>query len=160
MQEFEKAYQQYFDHVYRFLMRLCGNAHMADDLTQETFLHAILNKATYREQGHMLTWLCTIAKNLWISECRKKKYETEPETDLPTPSPSPEEVLWSKERRHALHQALLELPEDYRSVILLHIYADVPLKEIAYQRGKSESWGKVTFYRAKQQLTKRLEEMR
>ena len=157
MQEFEAVYQQYFSRVYRFLLGLSGNAHIADELTQETFLRALVAIGTYREQGNMLTWLCTIAKNLWLNECRKSKFEAALDADLPDPSPTPEEGFIEKDRRRALRNAVMELPEDYRDVVLLHIYAQIPLREIAAQKGKSESWGKVTFYRAKQLLNHRLE---
>lgn len=158
MQEFEEVYQQYFTKVYRFLLGITGNEHMADELTQETFLRALLNKATYREQGYMLTWLCTIAKNLWLKECRRHRFDALPQEEMPDPSPTPEQHLEQQEQRQAMQRALLELPEEYRDVVLLHIYAELPLKEIAAMKGKSESWGKVTFYRAKQQLRRRMEE--
>ena len=157
MQKFDEVYRLYFDRVYRFLLGLSGNHHIADELTQETFFRAMQRLNTYTEQGHLHTWLCTIAKNLWLNECRKRKFEAALDTDLPDTSPAPEESLAEKERRRALRRAILELPEDYRDVVLLHIYAELPLKEIAVQKGKSESWGKVTFYRAKQLLNRRLE---
>ena len=56
-----------------------------------------------------------------------------------------------------VQRAILDLPEDYRDVVILHIYGEVPLKEISIRKGKSESWGKVTFYRAKQMLAQKLE---
>ena len=157
MHEFDEVYRLYFDRVYRFLLGLSGNHHIADELTQETFFRAMQRLNIYTEQGHLHTWLCTIAKNLWLNECRKRKFEAALDTDLPDTSPAPEESLAEKERRRALRRAILELPEDYRDVVLLHIYAELPLKEIAFQKGKSESWGKVTFYRAKQLLNRRLE---
>ena len=157
MQEFDEVYRLYFDRVYRFLLGLSGNHHIADELTQETFFRAMQRLNTYTEQGHLHTRLCTSAKNLWLNECRKRKFEAALDTDLPDTSPALEESLAEKERRRALRRAILELPEDYRDVVLLHIYAELPLKEIAFQKEKSESWGKVTFYRAKQLLNRRLE---
>lgn len=52
------------------------------------------------------------------------------------------------------------LPEDYRDVVILHIYGEISLKEISAMKGKSESWGKVTYYRAKQMLKQKLEGLR
>lgn len=158
MTKLEEAYQLYFNKVYRFLLSLSGSSHLAEDLTQETFLKAFLNQQTYRETGNMSAWLCTIAKNLWLNECRRHKYEAELDTDLPDPSASPESALAEKEQRRKLRNAIMELPEDYRDIVLLHIYSDVTLKEIAASKGKSESWGKVTYYRAKQMLVRKLEE--
>ena len=50
------------------------------------------------------------------------------------------------------------MPEIYRDVLILHVYADIPLRMIAKDRGKSESWARVTYYRAKEYLSMRLEE--
>ena len=157
MEEFEQAYELYFGQVYRFLLRLSGDEHMADELTQEVFFKALLHMDRYRDQGTMVTWLCTIGKNLWLSECRRHKKFSDPEPDFPDPAPGPEEQAIALEQQRLLRKAVLELPEEYRDVVLLHIYAGLPLRDIAAQRGKSESWGKVTFYRAKQILIKKLE---
>ena len=56
-----------------------------------------------------------------------------------------------------VRRAVLELPEEYRDVVILHVYGGVPLRELAERRGKSESWGKVTFYRTKALLREKLE---
>ena len=96
MQKFDEVYRLYFDRVYRFLLGLSGNHHIADELTQETFFRAMQRLNTYTEQGHLHTWLCTIAKNLWLNECRKRKFEAALDTDLPDTSPAPEESLAEK----------------------------------------------------------------
>ena len=67
MQEFEEVYQQYFGQVYGFLFRMTGSTHIAEELTQETFLRALLNKATYREQGYMLTGFAPLLKTYGLT---------------------------------------------------------------------------------------------
>lgn len=157
MEDFTEVYRTHYLRVHRFLRALSGNEHQADELTQEVFFRAILQIGSYRDQGSMLTWLCTIGKNLWLSECRKRKRLVPLEEAPPLSVPGPEAGALEKERQQALRRAILTLPEDQRDVVILHIYGDIPLKEIAAQRGKSESWGKVTFYRAKQKLARELE---
>ena len=69
----------------------------------------------------------------------------------------PEAEALRHDTRRALRRAVLELPEEYRDMVILHVYGGVPLRELAERRGKSESWGKVTFYRAKALLREKLE---
>lgn len=157
MDNFTEIYRTHYHRVHRFLLALSGSVQQADELTQEVFFRAIVQIGRYREQGTMLTWLCTIGKNLWISECRKGNRFTSLEEAPPLSVPGPEEAYLERERQLALRRAILDLPEDQREVVILHIYGEIPLKEIAARQGRSESWGKVTFYRAKQKLAQKLE---
>ena len=157
MEDFTEVYRTHYLRVHRFFWALSGNEHQADELTQEVFCRAILHIGRYRDQGSMLTWLCPIGKNLWISECRKRKRLVPLEDAPPVSVPGPEEAILEQERQQALRRAILTLPEEQRDVVILHIYGNIPLKAIAAQKGKSESWGKVTFYRAKQKLAQELE---
>lgn len=159
MDDFSVVCQMYYQKVYRFLLSLSGNVHQAEDLTQEVFYRALLHIGRYKDDGHMYTWLCTIGKNVWLNECRKQKHTLSLENCSDNPLESPEEKIVRQDRQLALKKALLHLPEEYRDVVILHVYGSIPLKEIAAQKGKSESWGKVTFYRAKQILKQRMEEI-
>lgn len=161
MDRFTEVYKMYYHKVRRFLFSLAGNAEQADELTQEVFYRAFLHIGQYTEQGNMYAWLCTIGKNVWLNECRKQtRYIlTEEFSDIRDLSKEPEGMLLKKERQKILRKAIWELSEDYRDVIILHIYGGIPLREISTIKGKSESWGKVTFYRAKQILAQKLEEL-
>ena len=158
MDGFAQVYQAYYDRVYRFLLSLTGDTHQAEELTQDVFYKVLLHIDRYRDQGSMLTWLCTIGKNAWLNECRRKKRLLPLEDREERGSgPGPEETLTEKERVNALRRAVMELPEDWRDVVILHAYGRVPLKEIAAQKGKSESWARTTYYRARQLLARKLE---
>ena len=63
-----------------------------------------------------------------------------------------------KEEKSSLRRAIADLKEPYREVVILHIYGERSLKEIAASFGKSESWARVTFYRAKQILSEEIKE--
>lgn len=153
--DFAAVCGDYYDRVYRFLLALCQNAHQAEDLTQEVFYRALLHIGRYEERGQMFTWLCTIGKNLWLSQCRKKP--PEPLSPTLAARSGPEEALSARETQLTLQRAISALPEDYRDVVILHIYGSISLKEISALKGKSESWGKVTYYRARQLLKQELE---
>ena len=157
MDDFTEIYSSYYSRVFRFLLSLTGDRYQAEDLTQEVFYRALLHIQQYQDSGSMFTWLCTIGKNAWLNECRKRNRTLPLEDGLKNTFPSPEDSMTTQEQRKAMQRAILELPKDYRDVVILHIYGEVPLREIAAQKGKSESWGKVMFYRAKQMLARKLE---
>ena len=106
----------------------------------------------------MFTWLCAIGKNLWLSQCRREGRMGQRVPDVS--QPGPEETLSEREEQAALRRAVAALPEDYRDVVILHVYGEIPLKEISAMKGKSESWAKVTYYRARQMLKQELEGLR
>lgn len=157
MDDFSVVCQMYYHKVYRFLLSLTGDVHQAEDLTQETFYRALLHIGQYRDDGHMYTWLCTIGKNAWLSECRKQKRVVSLDEVPEPPVPGPEDEYTRQEMRLALRKAMLTLPEDYLEVVLLHVYGGMTLRMVATRRGKSESWARVIFYRAKQKLKRELE---
>lgn len=157
MDDFSVVCQLYYRKVYRFLLSLTGSVHQAEDLTQETFYRALLHIDQYRDDGHMYTWLCTIGKNAWLTECRRQKRLVPLENAPEQAVPGPEEAYTRREMRLALRQALLTLSEEYLEVVLLHAYGGMTLREVAARRGKSESWARVIFYRAKRQLRHELE---
>ena len=157
MDQFEQAYQAYYPRVLRFLLALSGDEALAEELTQEVFFRAVVHIGSYQERGTMLTWLCTIGKNLWLNECRRSKRLVSLDKLPPASVPGPENTMLQQEREAALRRAVLALPADQRDVILLHIYGGISLLEISRHRGKSESWGKVTYYRAKQTLAQEME---
>lgn len=156
MEDFGAVFRDYYQRVYRFLLALSGSPHQAEELAQEVFYRALLALPRYRDDGHMFTWLCTIGKNLWLNECRRQR-RLEPLEGQEGAADGPEAEALRHDARQALRRAVLELPEEYRDVVILHVYGGVPLRELAERRGKSESWGKVTFYRAKAFLREKLE---
>lgn len=160
MNDFLETYQTYYQKVFRFLLSLAGDEHQAEDLTQEVFYRALLHIQQYEETENMFTWLCTIGKNAWLNECRKRKRFVPLEDNLPDSAPGLEISFEEGERKTMLRKAILELPEEYQDVVILHIYGGVSLRDIAAQKRKSESWGKVTFYRAKQMLAQKMEGLR
>ena len=69
--EAEVIYDQYKDLVFGYLIRLCHNRDLAEDLTQETFYAAIRQWDTFRKQSNTGTWLCSIARNQYYLLLRK-----------------------------------------------------------------------------------------
>ena len=147
MEDFGAVFRDYYQRVYRFLLALSGSPHQAEELAQEVFYRALLALPRYRDDGHMF---------IWLNECRRQR-RLEPLEGQEGAADGPETEALRRDARQALRRAVLELPEEYRDVVILHVYGGVPLRELAERRGKSESWGKVTFYRAKALLREKLE---
>ena len=72
MHEFEEIYKDNYEIVYKYLIVLTHNADISEELTQETFYKAIKNIHSFQGKSKLSTWLCQIAKNLWLNELKKK----------------------------------------------------------------------------------------
>ena len=73
MDAFEVLYQKYKQDIYHYLLYLCKDPSLAEDLMSETFLKAFTSLHQLKKQDQIKTWLFTIARNMFLSECRKKK---------------------------------------------------------------------------------------
>ena len=153
MAEFRSIYEQYGRPVYRFLLKLTGDQNDAEELLSETFYRAYISIDKFEGRCSVYTWLCGIGKNAWLSECRRRK------RTVPVYAPdvgSPEQSVVEREQYRIVREAIAALSEPYRDVLITHLYGEVPLKEIAAQYGKSESWARVTYLRARKKITEEL----
>lgn len=140
--------------VYRYLRKLCGSADLAEELTQETFYQAIKSVNRYDGTCSMSTWLCQIGKHMWLRELRRRKrFADEEITDeIMAKEKSPEELYIQKEQLLYTMKAIQELSEQEREVVVLRAAGSLSFREIGESMGRSESWARVTFFRAKQKL--------
>ncbi len=157
--DFNEIYKEHAEMIYRFLLRMCGDEHLAEDLMQDTFLKAIEKIYTFDSRCKLTTWLCQIAKNIYFDYLRKKKKQTDAalcEEKIRDVEISPEEKLMSAEAAGEIHRMIHRLEEPYKEVFLLRHYADLPYKEIGNMFEKSEVWGRVTYLRGKEMLLQML----
>ena len=155
MAAFQKVYEEYARKVYKFLLSLTGSEDFAEELLQEAFYQALQHIDRFEGRCSLYTWLCQIGKNAWIKECRRRsRYADSPLEDLTIPAvnTSPEALFLEKEAYILARKALLTLEEPYRDVFILHALSGVKLKEIAAIYEKSESWARVTYFRARTKL--------
>lgn len=158
MDTLEQLYEKYSRPLYRFLLALTGSSEDAEEFLQETFYQAIKGSERFEGRCSPYTWLCQIGKNLWFKELGKRKrfhYQPIEEMELSKEERLLERIVEQEEKRN-LRKKIWELKEPYREIVILHIYGENSLKEIAASFGKSESWARVTFYRAKQMLTEQM----
>ena len=149
----EDVYKEHSHMVYRYLLSLTHDADLAEELTQETFFQAVKSVGHFSGGSKVSTWLCGIAKNVFLAHLRKHP-PTEPLTENSTLEMSAEAKVLSSFEKMELLRKIHNLKDPGREVILLRIYGNLSYGEIGEIMGKSENWARVTFYRAKEQLRK------
>ena len=155
MDNMDEIYRRHAQTVYKFLLSLCGDGDLAEELTQETFYQAIRSIHRFDGSCKLSVWLCQIAKHLWYQHLRKRKREAPlPEEPPELPIPSAEEGLLEQEGRLELLKQIHALPEQQREVVYLRAFGNLSFREIGDVLGKTETWARVTFYRGKEQLRK------
>ena len=157
MTEFETLFREKQPFVYRYLVKLTQDAALAEELTQETFFRAYMNYSGLRDKDKASVWLCQIAKNAyfrWYNE--QKKRGTLPENADDGEAKSLEEAFERRELSGKALACLHALEEPYKEVFMLSVFGGFSLKDVSAIFGKSESWARVTFYRARQKLMERM----
>ena len=163
MKEFEEIYRLHYSYVYKFLYRTCQNDHhLAEELTQETFYQAFRSMYRYNGKCSIETWLCSIAKNIWLHHIRKHKdicldLDSFEETIYDDYEKTPQAFAERRERSAAIRTAIAHLKPKYREVILLRATTDLTFAQIASIMKITESSAKVLYFRAKNDIKERLE---
>lgn len=159
MDEFEAIYSKYSPLVFRYLLSLGGDFTSAEEITAETFYRAYINFDKYRGESKIETWLCAIAKNEYFKDCKRKaKTATAEEADYTSDKADFVEHFMDKEQAVTIYKIVHGLADPYKEVFLLRILGELSFKEISNIFGKSESWAKVTFFRAKLKIMDAMEE--
>ena len=158
--EFEKIYQDNFSVVYRYLLKICNNQQLAEELTSETFFKAINNIDKFEGNCTITSWLCQIAKYAYYGYLRKNKRLVELNStieQMDTDSDMEEQLIDSMISKE-IHKVVNGLEEPYKKVFHLRIFQELSFKQIASIFGKSENWACVTYHRARNKVRERMEE--
>ncbi len=162
MTEFENIYREYFDDVYRYIRRLSGDEHTAEEITSETFFKAMRAMDRFRGDCDIRVWLCQIAKNCYYTYLKKaKKIEPVDEMELlelPSEESTVEEQYMKREEAARIRTILHHIPEPYKEVFMWRVFAELSFKQIGQIFGNSENWACVTYHRAKTMIQLRLED--
>ncbi len=147
--EFEQLVLDHMDMMYAVALRLTHNAAEAQDLTQNTVVKALRFHEKFEKGTYIKAWLLTILRNTFINEYRRKVRRpamvelsgTEPAADK---SPDPEVIYSPKENSSdelmellddQVKDAIQNLPEDFRSAVIMADLEDMSYKEIAERMG-------------------------
>ena len=159
MLNIQEVYEQYFTVVYRYLLSLSHNTHIAEELTQETFFKALKKVDDFRGDCDLRVWLCQISKNTYYDYLKKnKKYAPESQDEKKESFPSDLLQNFSdKETALQVHKVLHRLSEPYKEVFSLRVFGELSFSDISDLFGKSESWARVTYHRACKKIREELD---
>lgn len=154
----EKLYDACYMRVYSFVMTLAKNQHTAQEITQETFYKAMTTKQTFRGESECYSWLCAIAKNLFIDETRRSsRFQDEPDETLADTDSDLEQSITDSDASFRIHMYLHSMEEPYREVFELRVFGELSFAQISAIFGKTESWARVTYHRARLKLKERMD---
>lgn len=149
---FGEIYQLYLERVYRFVLYLVYDEPLAQDLTQETFVRAwkYLPKFRLGDGGTMQSFLYTIARNLVIDHQRK---HTELSLDneagsLISSNEDLEKSYLNEETEREVENALKNLSDFDRQIVILRFFEDLPFKDVAKILNKKEGALRVRLHRS------------
>lgn len=146
-------YREYFSDVYKYVFSLCHNETIAEEVTQETFFKALRYIDQFNGTCKLFVWLCQIAKNTYFSFLKKQKRLVSGEDEtIPNVASDLEASFLDKEAAEKLHHLLHELEEPYKEVFTLRVFGELQFSKIGNIFGKTDSWARLIFYRAKKQL--------
>ncbi len=134
---------RYTGPLYRFILRICGDNTIAEDLVQESCVKAWKKLSSFQTERSFKTWIFTIARNTTFDYLKKKKaipfsalneqsiIEESFEEQIEDDRPLAPELLERADRAELMETALKELPERSRTILLLHEGEDMTFQEIA-----------------------------
>lgn len=148
----EEIYKMYSQKVFLFLLSKTNNEDIAEELTQETFFQAVQCIDKFKGNSSILTWLCGIAKNVWLKDLRKRQKTVSIEDNIPEITNKEHmDVQWEQKE---ILQLIHGMDEPVREVMYLRLISNLTFAEIGEIIGKTENWTRVTFYRGKQKIVK------
>jgi RNA polymerase sigma-70 factor (ECF subfamily) len=135
----ERLVEQSYRVVYALVRRLCGDAELAADLTQESFRKAWDALESFDGRARFSTWLCRIAYNTYLNHLRRPRrllpLEERVEAAVTDPAPAADEALGQAVAGDRLRRAVLRLPEELRFTVTARYWGDLPVAEIARHEG-------------------------
>ena len=148
--------ETYETSVYRLALRMCGNAHDAEEVAQEAFVAAWKGLPAFRGESKFSSWLYQLTTNAAIDFLRREKRHraVTPIDDEPEPAApdTPQQVLEEQEVSRALQQALDALSPEHREIFLLRQMRQLSYEEIGRLLGLEPGTVKSRLSRAKKQL--------
>ena len=168
---FGEVVSHYQDAIFNVVIRMIGNREDARDVTQDVFIRAFRRIKSFQGRSSLATWLYSIAVNQSISERRRRGTASRAGDvqmsaldgrddgapyDPPGDGPAPDERLGADETRRRIEQAIAELDEDYRSVVVLRDIEGLDYASIGEALNCSRGTVKSRLHRARLELRRKL----
>lgn len=156
--DIEKIYRIYFDDLYKFLLYLCKNKEIAQDICSESFIKAMKNIENI-EDSKVKSYLFQVGKNTYYNYYNKNKkiLLIENIEDFDFALESFEKDFLEKENLTALEKAIENLENPYKDLVKLRLNG-LSFTEIGEIYHKNQNWACVVYHRAKEKLKILLEE--
>lgn len=165
LNDFDGIYREYFRDVFLYLMSLSRSEDIAEELTQEAFTKAMNSIGKFRGECSVRVWLCQIAKNEYLLYCRKngriELCDTETVGEIKQHRSCGvrfEDILEDGEAAMDIHKVLHTLDDPYKEVFSLRTFGELSFKQIAEVFGRTESWARVTYHRARLKIIEKMGE--
>jgi RNA polymerase sigma-70 factor (ECF subfamily) len=174
-----EAFDRFVDHfrakIFNYSQLVCGHREDAEEVVQETLLNVFEKFSQLREPEHVRAWVFRIAKNVCLIKRRKSIYAPQQEVSLDELMPArgtswdrmkieiadwsglPEDEVLRSELQRALDDAIAEMPEIYRSVMLLRDVEELSTEETAHVLGVNTDSVKTRLHRARLLARKKLD---
>jgi RNA polymerase sigma factor (sigma-70 family) len=152
--------ERYKDAVQNLAYRMLSNATEAEDVTQEVFVRAYTQLATYKSAHKFSTWLLSIASHLAIDQLRRRRFLALPLEDVPflewiaDLGVGPEQSALEGEQQDEIQTYLQRLPSKYRAVIVLRYWYDLSYEEIGTALNLTPALVKARLHRARELLAR------
>jgi RNA polymerase sigma factor (sigma-70 family) len=152
--------ERYKDAVQNLAYRMLSNATEAEDVTQEVFVRAYTQLATYKSAHKFSTWLLSIASHLAIDQLRRRRFLALPLEDVPflewiaDLGVGPEQSALEGEQQDEIQAYLQRLPSKYRAVIVLRYWYDLSYEEIGTALNLTPALVKARLHRARELLAR------
>ncbi len=153
---FARLLERYWDRLYRWLYHLTRDRHAAEDLTQETFLKALGAMQSFRAGTNFRAWIFRIGHNSFVNQKRSQKRTKQPLSE-DTAAPDiggAEAAMENRETLEVVGKAVAELPDDFRSALLLRVEEELSFREVAKILGVTEETARWRVFKARQKLMK------
>ena len=151
MKDLEQFYEENYPRLYAYCVTLTRNRADAEDLAAETMYRAIRHADKFRGDCPVGVWLCSIARNFFLTQEKKRK--------RPPPLPDPPEDLFAGDEKEDVKVIILHMKPQAapdRGVFLLRTIGKAEYGEIAKIYEKSESWARVTYHRARLKIIEKM----
>ena len=164
---FGELLKRYERQLIVFFLRQLGDEEGARDLAMDTFLRVYKAAGRYEPKAKFSTYIYQIARNLFINESKKRSFrktesleEISENTGLQVAGEGldPEQVYFTSEQQSMVQEALQQLPEDQRMILILVEYQDLSYERVAQIMGCSMGTVKSRMFRARQKIKEWMEE--
>jgi len=154
--DLEKLYYDYFSVVYKYILSISKDPLTAEEITQETFFKALKKIDEFRGDCSVRVWLCQIAKNTYYNHVKKQARFVELNENEEAFEHVESDFINDYDSKLA-HRILHNMKEPYKEIFSLRVFGELSFSDIGELFGKSDSWARVTFHRARLMIKEEME---